>query len=30
MKFNVLFIKFDEISCTLSLHLNNYCNLVFS
>jgi len=28
MKCNVLFIKFYEIS--LSLHLINYCNLVFS
>jgi len=30
MKRNVLFIKFYEISRTLSLHLSNYCNLVFS
>jgi len=30
MKCNVLFIKFYEISYTLSLHLRNCCNLVFS
>jgi len=30
MKYNVLFIKFYETSCTLSLHLSNYCNLIFS
>jgi len=30
MKCNILFIKFYEISCTLSSHLSNYCNLVLN